>query len=398
MSPPNALQIGMASFEVHAGGLDRYYFELLRAFENDGISVRGLVTGNAAAPSGDPNVGIFADNRDLLLLKWLKMRRVAGPLIDSSDLVVSHFAPHTFPIVDRLKGKPLVVHFHGPWAAEGDVEGRAAYRTALKRRIERAVYGAAARVIVLSDAFGEIVERDYGVAPNNIRVIPGGVDVARFEPLASKTQMRERLGWPIDRPTVVSVRRLVQAKGLENLIRAAVLLRERIPNIFIAIGGTGPLAETLAASIVELGLQNTVRMLGRISEDDLPSVYGAADLFVVPTVALEGFGLVVVEALACGTPVLVTPVGGLPSVVRALEPGLILESAQPQHLANGIGAALAGTLPLPSAKRCVAYARNFSWSAISRLVSDVYREVAAPHALDAGDTNLRIKAPFELVR
>jgi glycosyltransferase involved in cell wall biosynthesis len=185
---------------------------------------------------------------------------------------------------------------------------------------------------------------------------------------------------------------------LENLIRAAVLLRERIPNIFIAIGGTGPLAETLAASIVELGLQNTVRMLGRISEDDLPSVYGAADLFVVPTVALEGFGLVVVEALACGTPVLVTPVGGLPSVVRALEPGLILESAQPQHLANGIGAALAGTLPLPSAKRCVAYARNFSWSAISRLVSDVYREVAAPHALDAGDTNLRIKAPFELVR
>jgi glycosyltransferase involved in cell wall biosynthesis len=269
------------------------------------------------------------------------------------------------------------VHFHGPWALEGAAEGASRAVVATKRIVERIVYGRGSRFIVLSQAFGTILQRQYHVPADRIRVVPGGVDLQQFRSALSRAEARERLGWPLGRPTVLSVRRLVHAKGVENLIDATVAIRRVIPDVLVVIAGTGPLAGELARRVADLGLSDSVRFTGFVPEADLPTMYRAADLFVVPTVTLEGFGLVVVEALACGTPVLVTPVAGLPEVIVDLDPALVLQDWGASALAQGISDALIGALPLPDSEACIAYAQRFDWSHIARRVAAIYREVAA---------------------
>jgi len=367
------LQIGMTAAQTRGGGLDRYYFNLVRELPACGTSVSGFVVGDPQA-SGD--VACFAPEGAPLIARWSALRTAVDAALAASDIVVSHFAPYAFGVLDLIRTRPLVIHFHGPWAGESAVEGAGRLAVAAKHALERIVYGRGARFIVLSRAFGAILERDYGVPPQTIRVVPGGVDLTRFREIGSRTEARAALGWPVDRPTVVSVRRLVRAKGLENLIAAIAEVRRRVPDVLAVIVGTGPLAADLQARIAAAGLADHVRLVGYVADDDLPLVYRAADLFVVPTIALEGFGLVVVEALACGTPVLVTPVAGLPEVVTDLQPSLVLGGSAPADLARGIGDALTGALPLPSDAACRAYAERFAWPSIAARVNAVYREVA----------------------
>jgi glycosyltransferase involved in cell wall biosynthesis len=148
--------------------------------------------------------------------------------------------------------------------------------------------------------------------------------------------------------------------------------------VLLVIAGRGPLAAALQARTSELGLQANVRLLGFVSDESLPPLYRAATVSVVPTATLEGFGLVTIESLAAGTPVLVTPVGGLPEVVSDLAPELVLPGTSPPALAEGLLAALSGRLPLPSAKACQDYVRaRFDWPVIAARVRDVYLEALA---------------------
>ncbi|HWJ21248.1 MAG TPA: glycosyltransferase, partial [Gemmatimonadaceae bacterium] len=125
------------------------------------------------------------------------------------------------------------------------------------------------------------------------------------------------------------------------------------------------------------GLAEHVRLLGFLPDAQLPLAYRAADVTVVPTVALEGFGLIVAESLAAGTPAIVTPVGGLPEVVEALSPSLVTEAAGPRAIAASLSAALDGTLALPNAAACARFAaNNYSWDVIARRVAEVYAEAA----------------------
>ena len=113
-------------------------------------------------------------------------------------------------------------------------------------------------------------------------------------------------------------------------------------------------------------MQDSVRFLGLVPESALPLAYRAADLSVVPSVALEGFGLIVPESLAAGTPVLVTPVGGLPEVVDGLAGALVLRDASSAAIADGLAEALTDARPLPSAAQCASSASLKRWWRISR--------------------------------
>jgi glycosyltransferase involved in cell wall biosynthesis len=166
--------------------------------------------------------------------------------------------------------------------------------------------------------------------------------------------------------------------GLENLIAAIDIVRREVPDILLKIAGRGMLQEPLARQIEALGLGNNVSLAGFVRDEDLPYFYRAADLSIVPTVALEGFGLIAAESLAAGTPCLVTPVGGLPEVVSALSPDLVLRSPAAADIAATLGAVLAGKLILPDETRCRAYAaENFDWKIIAARVAEVYRQAAA---------------------
>jgi glycosyltransferase involved in cell wall biosynthesis len=152
-------------------------------------------------------------------------------------------------------------------------------------------------------------------------------------------------------------------------------VRKRVPDALLLIAGKGPLEGELRSQVRSLRLENNVRLLGFMPDQELPAAYRAADLSVVPSVAAEGFGLVVVESLASGTPVLVTPVGGLPEVVRDLSQEMVLPTTGADSLAEGLVAAIAGKLVLPDSEAARSYARTrYDWPVIAARVRDVYLE------------------------
>jgi glycogen synthase len=204
--------------------------------------------------------------------------------------------------------------------------------------------------------------------------VPGGVDADRYCMNGSRRAARERLQLPTDRPLIVSVRRLIHRVGLEGLIDAMAEVRKSAPEALLLIAGRGALARELAGRVAERGLQDHVRLLGFVAEGDLPWLYRACDLSIMPSVALEGFGLPTIESLAAGTPVLVTPVGGLPEVVVELDPGLVLRDASTPSLADAMSWALRDLAKLPSPETCASYVReHFDWPVIARKVLAVYQ-------------------------
>jgi glycosyltransferase involved in cell wall biosynthesis len=267
----------------------------------------------------------------------------------------------------------VVVHFHGPWAEESAAAGeRSAARLAAKRLVERFVYRRAGRLVVLSGAFRRLLVERYGVSPWKVDVIAPGVDLDAFRP-GDRDAARARLGIPAEAFVAVAVRRLVPRMGLDVLLDAWALLASAPDPGLLLVVGDGPEARALRQRSEELGVGRLVRFLGRIDEPTLLACYHAADLCVLPSLALEGFGLVVLEGLATGTPVIATDVGGLPEALGGLDRGLVVPPGDAGALAARIAAARDGDAPLPSPARCREHAERFTWSrAVGR-----HREVYA---------------------
>jgi glycosyltransferase involved in cell wall biosynthesis len=378
------LQIGLGWFPERAGGLDRFYYDCARYLPQVGVDMQGLVAGSGrVAQESGGKVCAFAGHGDALWRRWRGVRRSLSLQLAQEDysLIVSHFSLYTLPILDLIADKPLVVHFHGPWALEGDVEGQSSVGARVKLALEGLVYRRAGRLIVLSEAFGAVLRERYGVEGDRVHVIPGGVDAGRFEPGVSRAEARERLGWAgdtvpgalRDRRILVTVRRLAARMGLENLVEAIGLVRVKHPDVLLHIVGKGALAGGLAAKIEALGLGEHVKLLGFVPDKDLGLVYRAADLSVVPTVALEGFGLVILESLAAGTPVLGTPVGGIPEILSPFCEDLLLEGSGVEALARGIGEVLDGGRRVPDGGQCQGYVReHYDWLAIAQRIKSVY--------------------------
>jgi len=125
------------------------------------------------------------------------------------------------------------------------------------------------------------------------------------------------------------------------------------------------------------GVADTVCLIGFVAEEDLPLAYAAADVSVLPSVALEGFGLTIVESLAAGTPAVATPVGGMPEVLGPLQPSLLTQDATPAALASKLGAVLGGRCSVPDPVSCREYAMRFDWSAVFPRILHVWREAGA---------------------
>lgn len=371
------LQIGLEWFPEDGGGLDRYYYDCCQYLPQADIEVTGLLAGSEKVTQDSRGlIRAFASPNESLFQRWLKMRRVFHQtfLANQYDLIVSHFALYTFPILKQFQNLPLVIHFHGPWALESDVEKPNPVAIWVKKQIEKAVYRRSAQFIVLSQTFRNILHQEYQVPLEKISVIPGGVDIDRFNINLSSTEARTQLHWHSDRPIIFCIRRLAKRMGLENLITAMTQVRDRYPDILLYIAGKGALADSLQTQITELALTDNVKLLGYVPDEQLPLCYRAANFSVVPTVALEGFGLIVVESLAAGTPVLGTPIGGIPEILRPFSEDLVFEGYQPEQLARGIMEALSGDRILPDRQACLDYAQaNYNWHKIAQEIKLVYQ-------------------------
>ena len=211
-----------------------------------------------------------------------------------------------------------------------------------RKSIEQRVLKKSDSIVTLSEYTREKLEREYGLNPSKVNVIPGGVDLERFRPATDKAQIRVQLGFPQDKFFLLTVRNLVPRMGLENLISAFKIVQHGQKDIFLVVGGEGPLDTPLREQARRCGVSDSVRFAGYIPDQDLSSYYQMADLFILPTTELEGFGLVTVEALASGLPVLGTPVGGTREILTRLGTDYLFEDSSPQSMARGILKALNG--------------------------------------------------------
>ena len=376
----HTLQLGMEWFTEFPGGLNRVYAHLLFELARQDVESLGLVAGSPDVKRLSGGLAAAFAPFDAPLMQRMRAIRAASTdwlAAHAGDgVIVSHFALNALPLLDRLGSRPFVVHFQGPWGDESRIEGASALSAGAKTVLERAVYRRANASIVLSSAFREILVTRFGVRRESVHLIPGGVEMARFDHATSRPESRAILGWPADRRIVLCVRRLVRRVGLDILIDACVELKRTVPDVLVLIAGTGPLGSELQQRISAHGLEDVVKLIGYVPDEQLPLAYRAADLTVVPTIALEGFGLITVESLAAGTPCVVTPVDALSEIVAPLSPALVASSATAGALATTIGDALTARIPLPSASECADYARkHYDWPVIASQVRKVYERV-----------------------
>lgn len=374
------LQVGMDWFPTkQGGGLDRYYYDCIRYLPEVGVDVTSIVSGpDHIAESTAGPIYRFAPSDAPLLQRFLQVRSVTHQVLKDNNfsLIAAHFALYAFPILDKIGPKPFVFHFHGPWSLECIVEGQKSLGFRLRKAMELAVFRRSVRFVVLSQAFQDILHQDYQVPLNQIHVVPGGVDLARFENGSTSIEARANLEWPQDRFILFTVRRLSPRMGLENLVAAMEQVRCQYPDTLLLIAGKGALEASLNQQIQALGLENHVQLLGYIPETQLIAAYRAADCVVIPTTTLEGFGLIVLEALASGTPVLGTPVGGIPEILRPFSPDLVLSGHETEHIAQGLLEVLSGQRILPSSTDCIRYVRqNYSWHTTAQRLKEIYESV-----------------------
>jgi glycosyltransferase involved in cell wall biosynthesis len=372
---PMSLHIGI---ECDRGGAGRVFSELMTHLPDAGFGFRGIVANQPNSALDHRTVHSFAPEGAGLIRRLHSARTSIRAALSEfkPDIVASHFAMYSAPGIDLLKDSLTISHFHGPWSEESSQEGEGNTAVAVKSYLEGSVYRRSDRVIVLSNAFGDLVTTRFGIDPGKVRLVPGSVDTKRFALDTPRNDSRAALDLPLDRPLLVTVRRLVNRMGLSSLIDAMTYVVAAVPDVLLCIAGQGPLKRSLQAQAERLGLMRNIRFLGFVRDVTLPHLFYAADINVVPTIALEGFGLVAAEAMATGTPSMVTPVGGLPEVVGGLSQKLIFSGTQATDIAEGLIGALTGSLSLPTRQECREYVEaNFNSRLMALRTAQVYREL-----------------------
>ncbi len=251
-------------------------------------------------------------------------------------------------------------------------------------RIEREILERANCVVATSPQEQETL-RSLVSTRGQIEVIPCGTDTTNFR-LTSKTQARTKLKLDSREKVILYVGRFDERKGIETLVRAFALLKERdLKNIkLMIVGGSsanmpdGAERGRIENIVNELGLKDSTIFVGRIGHDVLPLYYTAADVCVIPS-HYEPFGLVAIEAMACGVPVVASNVGGLKFTIIPEETGLLVEPKDVEAFAEGIQRILFDDLWVRKMRKQASANVNqrFSWTGVAIQLSELYRHVLA---------------------
>jgi glycosyltransferase involved in cell wall biosynthesis len=288
-----------------------------------------------------------------ILSLWNAIRKKVKAIlkIESIDLIHIHNPLIGFLVLLQpgLWKVPKIYHFHSSWFDEERINtvGTARISLGLKLRLEMirimewVCYRFSRTLLFLSEYSKNRFKDYYSLSQPELIIIPGGVDLKDFHPLQpeeNNNAIRETLNLKKDVPLILTVRRLEERMGLENLILAVEILLKNNPDktFQLAMVGKGSLQQRLKDLIAEKNLSDTVRLTGLVPREALPLYFRVADLFVLPTTAIEGFGLVTAEAFASGLPVMGTPVGATKEILALVDQNLILQGTSPDSLAKGM--------------------------------------------------------------
>lgn len=386
-----------------SGGTGRYVYETARRLAARGHRVSVVTRRRSDAPLREVVDDVVVYRFDLetaerplpAVLAELPRARstVARHVADIAERAPPDLLSPQGPVTARLVGSQIdagvsrVPTFHSPWPLEYWIRTSRAGRPVRRRLnaaarwcLERDTLSRADQVVTLSEFMREKLERVYGLAPD-ATVVPGGVDVDRYAPSAGPSERLTR-----GDPAFLTVRRLTERMGHDLLLSAFAAVAEQHPGAHLNIAGDGPLRARIERTASAMGLDDRTTFLGYVPDVELPAVYAAADVFVLPTSELEGFGLATLEALASGTPVVATPVGGTVEVLSGLasEPDVpaapLASAVSADALARGMleWAALPASALVDAGRACRRYAcERYRWErTVSRLEACYERVVA----------------------
>jgi glycosyltransferase involved in cell wall biosynthesis len=300
------------------------------------------------------------------------------------DVLLAH-GPMTAVGLSRSRIQaPLVLVFHAshsrelrfmrprlPWGHERVV---AYVNEPITAMLERVAIKRCTQILILSEYSRSLLMADHPEQNGKIRRVHGGVDTNWFSPGDGMRAARMRLGQDPQQRLLLTVRRAEPRMGIDQLLRAVRILAP--DNFNLAVVGGGLLTNEFRHLSSKLGIDDRVRFLGRVPEEQLPDWYRAADLFVLPTVAYEGFGMVTIEALASGTPVVGTPAGATPELLEPLDPRLVTRDSDPNSLAVAIREAVI-FIDEDFRARCREYALAcFDWDRVMGAWEDALAGVA----------------------
>lgn len=261
---------------------------------------------------------------------WLCARAIESALLRfRPDAVLAYWLyPDAYGamLAARRAGVPLVAGARG-----SDIR----VRDAISRHLTRRVVRAARRLLVVSEDLGRLAVQRYGAEAARVHVIANGCDASIFHP-RDRAAARQALALPADATVLLYVGRLVAEKGLRELIAAFRQLTAQRPNLQLVLVGDGPMRDELGTLAAAMG---KLRLTGPLAPAAVAQWMTAADLVTLPSYS-EGHPNVLVEALACGRPVVATEVGGIPEVVDR-DNGILVPARDSEALAAGLAAALA---------------------------------------------------------
>lgn len=288
------------------------------------------------------------------------------------QLIDAHFA---YP--DGVGASLLARRFHVPFTITmRGTEVPHARQWSKRVQMRRALSRADALIPVSRSLAALAVE--LGALPEKVHVIPNGVDIRRFHPMA-KEDARRLVGLPVRAPVILTVGALVRRKGIHRVLDILPQLCQRHPDLlYVVVGGgsvEGDMSRELRALIKERHLEGHVRLEGPRPSESLPAYYAAADLFVLPTTN-EGWANVIVESLACGTPVVTTDVGGNREVLCEDFLGRIIP---PKDAAALERAVLDGLDRAWDRKAIAAHAARRDWALVAGEVIRVFEKVLSRH-------------------
>jgi D-inositol-3-phosphate glycosyltransferase len=305
------------------------------------------------------------------------------------DLIHSHYWMSGIAgiALKEVWGIPMVHMFHTLGLMKNRIARQGEYEGDYRIRGERQVLRNTDKVIAATVAELAQLQWLYEAKTDNVRVVPPGVDLGKFYPIPDD-DAREYLSVPICQRMLLFVGRIEPLKGVDTLIRALAVMRDqgslkKHEVCLSIIGGDASVSEEEMSHEMsrlldlreELGLEQVITFLGKRAQDTLPYYYSAADVVVVPS-HYESFGMVALEAMACGTPVVASQIGGLAYLIQDGETGFHVRDQDPEALAARLMEILDDhQLHQQMGRNAVAYAKSYSWRAVADQVQEVYQEM-----------------------
>jgi glycosyltransferase involved in cell wall biosynthesis len=380
---------------LYFGGVERRILETAKRLQTEAnITIySGTKAGfkTATALDGVRLVSYHSTDRVFPLDNWTFNRSLTKKARALDADVFDGHAVSGYGLPQKLRqlgiNKPFIHTIHGVLADEYQQAKKGSGQTLREKAancfmkylagLEAKTAQNATLIVTISNYSLQKIREHYGVVEGKVRIVPNGVDIMRFKPATDVAAAKRQFGLGTE-PCVLFVGSLIPRKGLPLLVEAAKrVVKTRAETKFV-IAGKGPLESQLTDTLKKSNITRNFVFLGNVKEDGLIPLYNCADVFVLPSIQ-EGQGIVLLEAQACGKPVVAFGVGGVNEAVRNGETGLLVETGNTDALAEGLLKLLDDE---PMRLRMGAEGRrfvsdNFTWDLCAHKMLNVYREALA---------------------